>query len=151
MRVGNEMFIYEDYENWFKRYRDDMSRVLEEIGTPFGAVVEEEVSDDFGFGITIERGDGRILAVTLSMVDSGDADDDIPGFRGNFIFRTSDDHDAHTSYGPDNYTDACWADYGDVDAWQAKLADVRSQIGRYISFIEDWKAAATPKPGAGRR
>lgn len=138
---------WENYEARVAKHRDEMRAIVEEAAAPFGAEVVEETDDDKGFSFSVERSDGAILGIVLAVNDSGDADDGLHDVHGSFVVR-HDDAESPSSWGPDNYTDKCWADYGDDDAWRGKLDAVRAHFAMIPGFVEEWQAKASPSPGA---
>lgn len=126
----------------FETYRDEMLKIATSIATSVGASVEESGNDEYGFEFASEREDGDVLLVTFTVTPSTEGLG-----AGNFIVRASgNDEETVINWGPDNYTDQCWAKYSDRDAWSAKLDTVRAHSSELADKIQTWQSSLAPKP-----
>ncbi len=139
---------WENYEARLAKDSEQMRAIVEAAAKPFGAEVVDELDcDDKGFSFSVERSDGQVLRIKLGINDSGDADDGVYDVHGSYIV-DHDNPEQASSWGPDNYTAKCWADYGDDDAWSEKLDAVRRHFAMIPGYVEEWQAKASPAPGA---
>jgi hypothetical protein len=137
---------WQNYDRRFETHKEEMRELVAKAAETFGAEVIEETDSDKGFSFAVERSDGRYFGVSLVISDSGDADDEIYDVHGNFAVRFERGDESWT-FGPGNYTDDCWANYDDDGTWRSKLDKLRQEFAKIPVLIEEWQAAAGPKPG----
>lgn len=136
-----------DWNNYYRRFGQIESRLLAAMNaaaTEFGTVAERHDTDDYGFAFDVERGKhGKHLklAVTLTMIDSGDVETGEPDKAGNLMIELIEDGGRVVgNFSPDNYTDDCWANYIDDETWELKVARVEDAAAISLpTQIKEWQ------------
>jgi hypothetical protein len=101
----------------------------------------EDGDTDFGWHIAIRRADDKILDVSLTIWDSGDADDGIYGVHGNFNLDIVETGGRCVGgIVPNNYSDDVWVDYDDDDEWDQRLTNIEASEDDIAQVITEWLA-----------
>ncbi|ARJ65972.1 hypothetical protein WV31_10065 [Magnetospirillum sp. ME-1] len=120
------------YDLRYAQHRDALRALAERVAAPLGARVVEDEGDEAGWSVLLARGDGTTMGIQIRLIDS----EDPPGVAGNLIVRVESDAGAPAfSWGPDNYTPACWAAYGDSAAWERKLGILAGELDRLAGML----------------
>ncbi|KKL56509.1 hypothetical protein LCGC14_2244720 [marine sediment metagenome] len=127
-----------EYEARYARHRDAMRGILASLGE-----TEEINVSERGFHVTLWRDqDDLSLDVSLSLLDSGEADDGVYGEHGNFSFSIIEFGGVVlAAFSPGNYTPAAWAFYGDDVAWERKIGAVPDAAPHLLEVVREWQEA----------
>lgn len=80
------------------------------------------------------------LGISLSICDSGDADDGLYGVHGNFMLDIIEEGGRIVGgCVPNNYTDECWVNYDDDLEWTGRLESLARGMSYCKDTIRTWK------------
>jgi hypothetical protein len=130
------------YDRRFETHKDAMRAFIAAIAQEFGTDVDAAISDESGFGTIITRHDGTLLDVSLTIWDSGEADDGIYGKHGNFMLSAVEEGGRILiSIAPSNYSADVWVDYDGEEAdneWHYRMDTFSRSVSDVIATIREW-------------